>query len=321
MKNALLLCALLLLFACNNDDMDIMDPDPNALEWQSGKNEYNELIDGVDRNFFIHVPETYDATEEVPLLFMLHGSSGTGKRFYNISGWVEKADEEGFIAVFPTALEYPLANGNRETKWSAGGLENDVAPGTVIKDDIPFLRELVDLCHSTFSIDEQRIYISGFSNGGGFVKSRVIPEMSDVFAAASTGGSLGLPQGYTIDDGRFMPVYFIVGTSDDKVKKWAGTSSDLPLSAEPLFEIDEVWARTKVMLDMLALDTTYSETSNAPFFNRIAFESYLSGQGNEMIYLIVNELEHKYPNGDNNPAGLRAVDELWPWYMMYTREE
>ena len=129
--------------SCNKEESN----NTQGLEWNVGKNEYNMVLGDTLRNFLIHVPAKYTGQEEVPLLLMLHGSSGSGEKFYNISGWVEKADEEGFIAVFPTGLAYPIEGTNRtSTKWSSGGLEDDIPSNFPIHADIPFMSELIDLC-------------------------------------------------------------------------------------------------------------------------------------------------------------------------------
>ena len=40
-------------------------------------------VDGIDREYFIHIPANYDGSKEVPLVFMLHGTSGDGEVFYD----------------------------------------------------------------------------------------------------------------------------------------------------------------------------------------------------------------------------------------------
>ena len=48
------------------------------------------MVDGVQREVVLHVPDSVDGSSDVPVVFMLHGTSGSGHKFYNISGWVEK---------------------------------------------------------------------------------------------------------------------------------------------------------------------------------------------------------------------------------------
>ena len=65
------------------------------------------------RSYWLHVPPSYDGSEAVPLVIVLHGSTGFSLRYpfwFFRSSWMEeytefsqKADEEGFIVVYPNA--------------------------------------------------------------------------------------------------------------------------------------------------------------------------------------------------------------------------
>ena len=48
--------------------------------------------DGFQREYWVHVPEYIKNSSNPGLVVMLHGTSGNGLKFYNISGWAEKAD-------------------------------------------------------------------------------------------------------------------------------------------------------------------------------------------------------------------------------------
>src|SRR5688572_21968841 len=56
-------------------------------------------VDGYPREYIVYVPAgataRMGAGEQVPLVLMLHGTGGDGTKFFNISGWREKADAEG----------------------------------------------------------------------------------------------------------------------------------------------------------------------------------------------------------------------------------
>ncbi|MFN8332099.1 MAG: hypothetical protein U0T81_12935 [Saprospiraceae bacterium] len=81
---------------------------------------YN-TVDSVKREYIVHVPPNYDSTKKVPVVFMLHGTSGDGELMYATSGWVEMSNKEGFIAVFPSSLKYRIIdNGEYKTitKWN-----------------------------------------------------------------------------------------------------------------------------------------------------------------------------------------------------------
>lgn len=292
----------------------------SILDWGYLKNEYYREIDSAYRNFLIHVPTSYDSSAPVPMVFMLHGSSGDGTKFYNISKWVEKADQENFIAVFPTARSYYLAeNGNCSTKWSSGGLSSELEPNAPIKDDIPFLRGLADLCINTFNIDTSRVYISGFSNGGGFTKSRVMHEMHDVFAATATAGGFGLPDTFNIADSIYRPHYEIVGGVDPKVISGLGLTLDsIPISPVDYMAIDEIEDVINNMRATLNLDTGNTIDFSPSMFNVFTYHEDLSGQENEYNISVIYNLAHQYPNGVNHPV--IAVDILWPWFMQFTKD-
>lgn len=311
-----LICCLCL--GCEKENVsDIIVVD--TLEWTVGKNVYEREIDGQMRRFIVHVPSAYTGQRAVPVVFMLHGSGGTGNKFYNISGWVEKSEAQGFLAVFPTALEYQLNTGMRQTKWSSGGLVNDLPPGTTIKDDIPFLEELIEQLIASFAIDESRLYISGFSNGGGFVKSQVMPRMGDTFAAAHAAGGVGLPVVFPISSNRRMPFFNSSGTLDDRIMESIGVREELPIQGEAIQQHDFLWSGLTNVCQMLHVDTVFQEMPNPPASNLLVFDQPLASDAGEYYFLMIKGLEHRYPNATNNPNSVRIVDVVWPWFLGHSR--
>ena len=43
------------------------------------------LVDGENREYFLHIPSSYDGKTDVPLVFMLHGTGGDGEKMYDIA--------------------------------------------------------------------------------------------------------------------------------------------------------------------------------------------------------------------------------------------
>ncbi len=323
MKLIIFLLPAFLVFGCVSEKIEPMGDDknemPKTIEWVYGKNEYNMEMDSTLRNFLIHVPQKYTDNTPVPVVFMLHGSTGTGTKFYNISGWVQKANEEGFIAVFPTALQYPIVEKNNRlaTKWSSGGLASQIPEGYPIKDDIPFFKELIALLDNSFMIDKSRLYISGFSNGGGFVKSRILDEMDDVFAACS-GGNIGFFEQMMPAHGRYIPYYAFIGNKDENTVEGFGYEGSLPFNMDTLLLNALVQEKIQNFTNSLQLGPDFVQEPNAPRYNLITWSDDLSGQGNEAKLMIINNLEHKYPNGNNNQAGVSAPDILWDWFNKWS---
>ena len=126
------------------------------------------------RPYDIHVPPSYDGLLPVPLVFDLHANGATEKYQASISGFIEKADEEGFIVVHPQGFE---------NTWNSG----DQACGTaqfLALDDVGFLRSLVEDISSMANIDHSRVYSTGQSCGGA-MSHRLACEAADVFAAVA----------------------------------------------------------------------------------------------------------------------------------------
>ena len=125
---------------------------------------YNYDFYGINRQFNIHIPASYNAnTDTLPLVLFLHGMGGN---MSNFSGLSYKSDAEKFIMVVPQALVDPQVN---KTAWHSG------AGGTIggltyyinqNVNDVGFLSSLIDTISKWYSVDADRVFSTGFSMGG-----------------------------------------------------------------------------------------------------------------------------------------------------------
>lgn len=147
---------------------------------------------GLIRRYVVYVPASVAASPDpAPVVFMFHGSSGTGEQFFRTSGWREVADWNRFIAVFPTGMEYlVLDSGRVNTKWHDFSLSCDVGPrpakwptgAAYPADDDRFVDAMILDAAVSEQIDAHRLYASGFSNGSAFAQSLSFTH-PDTFAA------------------------------------------------------------------------------------------------------------------------------------------
>lgn len=114
--------------------------------------------DGATRTYSIYIPASYQEGSAVPLLFNFHGGNGDIASQVFISDMRPIADTAGFILVYPQALPDPNDGGS--TLWT------HKEPSTV--DDIFFVEAMIDTLAAEYSIDENRVYACGYSNGGEF---------------------------------------------------------------------------------------------------------------------------------------------------------
>jgi len=299
-------------------------------------------IGGLDREFIVYVP--CGALDPAPVVFMLHGTSGDGQRFYNISRWREKADAVGIIAVFPSALTHCFFEDDNHdgdftdpgeqkvtTKWAAGKLGDPSAlplctpaqvaalppvqrqlAGHPLADDMAFFRTMLDFIEANYSVDTRRIYASGFSNGGGMT-SRLALELSDRFAAiAAAAGTLNLPPVAA----RPMSFVFSVGNLDPGFTSYLGVPSipmvptlldDLPLFASHI--VDPMLTTLELTGDPVYHD----ENVQGAAVSRFTWSTSLVGASNTFTVLVIEGLEHQYPNGSNHP--ITMADGLWQFFQ------
>jgi polyhydroxybutyrate depolymerase len=309
----------------------------------AGKHTHTLEVDGFEREVIVYVPEAAAGEAAVPVVFMLHGTSGDGEKFYAISGWKEKADEEGFIAVFPSALTYCLYEdddgdgdfddpGERKvtTKWAAGKLgdptvmplcspadlatlnaENRALADHPIADDVAYLDAVLDLLAAEYVVDEERIYASGFSNGASMT-SRLAVERADRFAAiAAAAGGLNVDPAPAA-----RPLSFALsfGNADDKLNASLGVA-ELVIGPTLLGDYPEVMEVVANMLAVLELTDEHSyveETVEGRLVGRFTFETSAVGAGNVLHLLVMEGVSHQYPNGDNHPIVIASG--LWSFF-------
>jgi len=263
-------------------------------------------LEGADRHFIVYQP-TQVAGKKVPVVFMFHGTSGNGEKFYRISGWKEEADREGFIAVFPSALRYCVDDKGKvvnTTKWNDGKLTYIACDGQTIRDDVLFFREMVKYLKANYNIDENRIYASGFSNGANFV-SRLTMEASDILAA--TAMSAGYLQDTSFVAKQLIPSFLTVGNMEEKLQ-----SDGKPLAVNiHAIENPGLNALVSRMLYKLQLGSDYTYEQK-PHMALYRFDKNTGPGKNIFQFAVIDSLPHRYPNGTNHP--LVMADIFWDYF-------
>lgn len=128
---------------------------------------------GRERTYFVHLPPKYKRTENMPILFHLHGGGGTAKKTPKLTfgAFNRLADREGFIVVYPQGVKKQWNDG-RKGDISVAHRENI--------DDVGFITQIVKVLNTNYKIDNDKIYTTGMSNGG-FMSTRLLCERPDIF--------------------------------------------------------------------------------------------------------------------------------------------
>lgn len=168
------------------------------------------------RDGVLYVPKGYKESK-TPLLVWLHGAGGSG----NVSNALsDLADEFGIIVLAPDSRE-----------WTWGSILGDWDP------DLDFLQLAMQQVQQRCSIDRERIWLGGFSDGASFSLALGI-SYGNVFRRVYAG-SPGLMQ--PIAKNGKPPIFISHGTAD------------------PTMPIDETSRRFVPRLKTLGYDVTYRE--------------------------------------------------------------
>jgi len=163
--------------------------------------------DGLDRDFILNIPTSYDGSEAMPVIFNFHGfgSNSTQQMFYG--DFRSIAESEGIILVHPQGT---FLGG--QAHWNVGGFTN---ASTI--DDVGFTEAIIEYLLSNYNIDESRIYATGMSNGG-YMSYLLACQLGNRFAAiASVTGSMTLETEQECNPLHPTPVLQIHGTADEVV--------------------------------------------------------------------------------------------------------
>ncbi|MCB2379265.1 T9SS type A sorting domain-containing protein [Hymenobacter sp. BT635] len=162
---------------------------------------------GVTREYRLYVPAAYSPAKAVPLLFNLHGYGSNNLEQELYGDFRPIADTANFLIVHPNGT----IDGTGSRFWNTF-----VAPGSGV-DDVAFLAELLTNLQSRYSIDPDRVYSTGMSNGGFMSYELACKLSSRVTAVASVTGSMVQSRLNACTPQHPVPVMEIHGTADGTV--------------------------------------------------------------------------------------------------------
>ncbi|MCM2416182.1 ricin-type beta-trefoil lectin domain protein [Streptomyces sp. RKAG290] len=131
-------------------------PDSCAAGLDSGQ--YNTPVSYAGKTYqvLVHIPDRPAGTR-LPMVVNLHGSQSTGQGQLTYSAMATAADSNGFVVVAPTGV-VPSGSGYI---WHVPYV---TPSGT--RDDVGFIRQVIDTLTVSACLDPTRIYATGYSGGG-----------------------------------------------------------------------------------------------------------------------------------------------------------
>ena len=271
----------------------------------SGGNEYQYLA---------YVPGGLDGP--APLVLNFHGLGGDGPGQAEYTGYRELAERERFVVIHPSGLLIAASQGLRS--WELAQ-EAGVNPQLdAVRDDLQFVRDLLDEATARLCIDPERIYSTGMSNGGGF-SSRLVCELADRIAAAFAVTLVTHPPGCVPS----QPVAFaaVHGTADDIVPFYG--TGESPVSGLARNEEEREAFReffSQVMPDELAefaADFDCQTASTSTIGEATTLTAYTDcDEGVEARFYAIEGFGHDWPSLPRDDFS--ASEEGWNFMSRFT---
>jgi polyhydroxybutyrate depolymerase len=313
MKNKLFFSLLFItLLSCNKEDNSITPDKP------SDQKTINLTVDGNARSFIVYLPTGYNNAGKMPLIFAIHGGSGTPEGMINIANFKPISDREKVVLIYPAGIQ---------NNWNDG---RPTTPNQLGINDVSFFNQMCDYAIANLSVDGTKIYATGISNGG-FMSSRLGCELSNRIAAIAVDAATieATTIASSCNPGRPVPAIYIHGTSDPLVPftggqmTAGGTAGGTVLSH---FQAIDKWITingcntTPTITDLpdIANDGTtikqrvYSNTTN----------------GSEVVSYVILNGGHTWPQGyqylneliiGKTSQDMNACEVIWSFFKRFRR--
>ncbi len=160
-------------------------------------------VSGMMRYYLLHIPLGYQDTVAGPLVLNFHGHGSNALQQQYRTGFSALADKQHIIVAYPQGVIGP----DHHTGWNIGPRWDPQV------NDVLFTSDLLNHLQATLCINPDRIYATGFSNGGGMTNLLACKLAGRFAAFASDSGSYPAMSG-GCHPLRPVPLLEIHGTGD-----------------------------------------------------------------------------------------------------------
>lgn len=273
------------------------------------------------RDYYFYVPSKLEGKTDYPLLFILHGAMGNGKKAAENWGFMEVAEKEGFVAVFPNGLH---------EQWNDGRNAPFSNVDTSHTDDVGFLSGLIQTFITKYGADPDRIYMTGASNGGMMTLRMGCEASSQLTAIAPLLASIPENIYKNCLPDKALPVFMMNGSADKIVPPQGG---DVMLGDRSYGKVSSIDSTINLWVMRNGCDAAptvapmeeYEPTRDA---EGITAEYYTNcATGKAIILYLIDKGGHQIPsfkhrrsffNFDGDEA-FNAAAEIWDFFKRYKK--
>lgn len=262
-------------------------------------------VGGLQRQYALHVPPQLHAPVQSPLVLALHGRTQSAEDMARLTGFNSLADREGFVVVYPAAVD---------GMWNSGNLPAQA-------DDVAFIRDVVMDVSRIVAVDHASVYACGVSNGGSMCYR--LANETDLFAAiASVAGTMGQD---ACSPSRPVSVLHFHGVADRYSPFAGGIGREPGVRHKSVgFTIDSWVAANGCIFTPLS-----ESLPNRHDGTRIIRRTH--GEGKDDSEVVLYEIAyggHTWPGAPHTPltditfgltSSLSASDEIWRFFQRHSR--
>lgn len=287
----------------------------SAAQLKPGDHTRTLEVDGRTRRYLVHVPPSYDAKKPTPVVLVYHGGGSYAEITMSFTGMSAKADEAGFIALYPSGTGR-LA---KALTWNGGNCCGYAMLNKV--DDVAFTRALLDDLATAANVDAKRVFATGMSNGG-IMSYLLASDLSDRIAAiAPVGGPMGTE---SCHPKRPLSVMHFHGTNDEfaPFKGGKGTKS---LSGTQFYSVEHsinAWVKANGCPQEPAVSTFPDVAKDG---TKVTRRIYGPGRdGAQVVLFVIEGGGHTWPGQQPRVAflgkstrNISANDLMWEFFMKH----
>lgn len=193
----------------------------------AGSRTVTKTVAGLSRSASVRVPAAI-TQRKLPVVIALHGNGDTASNFVATSGLTQLADSVGFVLVAPQGVSRAISVGGQTTpplSWDAYNARAQNA-------DVQLLDALLDEIVASGSVDEKKLVVYGYSQGG-YASVRYAREAGARLACAAViaaGDAGGMPTAFA----RKIPFSIQIGSLDSARSNAASLAQQLQTAGHPV---------------------------------------------------------------------------------------
>ena len=267
------------------------------------------------RWYEIHVPPTYKPGTPMPVVLLFHGGGGNPDQNRFEACIDDSANRHGFIAIIPAGTGQ-LADDKLLT-WNCRICCGSAQKNNI--DDVGFVRSLLADAGNLFSIDQNRIFATGLSNGA-LMSYMLASFMPDRIAAIAPIAAILPPQSDSA--AKPVPIMHFHGLLDDRAPYKGG------VGVHSIANTEFPGVRT-TMSKWLTYNRCPQKPTTTKKQGHALIETYKPAAGGaEIVLCTLEDGGHTWPGGRLVPASVKlnlgkintdisANDAMWEFFQRH----